>query len=142
MNSQPKKIRSINKFNPSLNLKGHNRNQSINLPLGTPTQSNRPLNKELLNEKSHSPVNISCLSARGSNLLNLKGSNNTMYKNEEHKGGLILDGNNSFRYNSGMKKIENSTNQLDKNLGKNKSNTNLNLLGTVKSKFIKIFINI
>ena len=134
MNSQPNKIRSINKFNPAINPKSHIRHQSMNLPLGTPTQLKRPFNKENTTDKNSSPRNISSVSARGSKNLYSKGSNSNLIKNEENYKGLILDGNNSIRYNSGMKKYETPSNQIDKSMGNNKSNTNLNLLGTIKSK--------
>lgn len=137
MNPQPRKITSINKFNPAINIKGHVRHQSINLPLGTPTQSKRPLNKENILDKSPSPSNISSVSARGVKNINFKSSNSNLFKNEEQKAGGIIDGNNSFRYNSGLKKFEiPNSSQADRNLGNNKSNTNLNLLGTIKSNLI------
>ncbi len=121
MNPQPRKITSINKFNP---LKAHVRNQSINLPLGTPTQSKRPLNKENIMDKSPSPSNISSVSARGVKNINFKSSNTNLIRNEEHKGGV--DANNSLRNNSGFKKFEiPNNNQTDRNSCNNKSNTNL-----------------
>lgn len=139
MNPQPRKITSINKFNHAINIKGHVRHQSINLPLGTPTQSKRPLNKENILDKSPSPSNISSVSARGVKNLNFKSSNTSMVRNEENKGGVILDVNNSLRYNPGLKKFEiPNNNHTDRNLGNNKSNTNLNLLGTIKSNLLSI----
>lgn len=136
MNFQPKKITSISKFNPAMNAKGHLRNPSINLPLGTPTQSKRPLNKENINEKNQSPLNISSVSTRGVKNINLKSSNTNLLRNEEHKTGLILDLSNNIKYNSGIKKNDiPSTSHTDRNLGNNKSNLNLNLLGTIKSIF-------
>ena len=134
MNPQPRKITSINKFNPALNIKGHVRHQSINLPLGTPTQSKRPINKESLLDKSPSPSNINSVSTRGAKNINFKASNSNLLRNEEHKGGAIIDTNNTYKYNSGLIKFEiPNNNQTDRNLGNNKSNTNLNLLGTMKS---------
>lgn len=143
MNPQPRKITSINKFNPAINIKGHVRHQSINLPLGTPTQSKRPLNKENVLDKSHSPSNISSVSARAVKNINFKASNSNLIRNEEQKGGVILDANNSFKYNPGLRKFEiPNKNQNDRNLGNNKSNTNLNFLGTMKSNIILFKFNL
>jgi hypothetical protein len=148
MNPPPRKITSINKFNLATNNKGHVRHQSINLPLGTPTQLKRPLNKENSMDKSHSPSNINSVSARGVKNINFKSSYSNFFRNEEQKSGMAVDANNSFRNNSGFKKFEiPSSHQAERNLGNNKSNTNLNLLGTIKSNlilfmnFIKIIFN-
>lgn len=149
MNVQPKKIRSINKFVPAINSKmQHIRHQSMNLPLGTPTQSKRPFGKDISNDKSHSQSNVGPISARDSKNVNFKASipsGININKQEENNKSLVLDANNSsFKINPPLKKFDTPNNvSAEKSISNNKSNKNINLVGTIKSKtyvFINIFL--
>lgn len=130
MNPQTKKINPINKLIPSGSIKTQLKNPSTNLPMGTPTQSKRPLIK---NQFDKSPKNQGNYSARGEKNLNLKGSSSNFSglrtKNDQSRNSLI----ESNRMNSAGKGI-------DKLNVTKKSNPNLNLFGVIKGKYIKIYL--
>jgi hypothetical protein len=141
MNSQPKKIRPINKLIPTGNIKPQAKNPSYNLAMGTPIQSKRPFNKDQ-NGKSASPLNQGNLSARGSKNVNLKGSSSNFgagMRNNDNSKSSYLDANNAFRMNSAGKKLDYKGNGVNKISANNKSNQNLNLYGVIKGKNLIYF---
>lgn len=147
MNSNAKKIKSINKLIPSgvgvLN-KIQPKNPSYNLPMGTPIQSKRPFNKE--NEKSPSHLNGN-FSARGPKNVNFKVSSSNFGRNNEnqHTKSSYLDANNSFRMNSAGKKLEyqqpSQRKSVDNSATKKTTNSSVsNLYGVIKGKNINYYI--
>ena len=96
--SQPKKITSINKFNPVVN-KVNPRNTLINISIGTPIQSKR----SFLNQ---SPSGINPISARVGKNTGGRGSTiNSLVgiKHNENEKNSTIEGSNSLRYIQGIK---------------------------------------
>jgi len=134
MNSQAKKIRSINKLIPTGNNKPQPKNPSYNLPLGTPIQSKRPFNKE--NEKSPTNYNQGNFSARGTKNINLKVSSSNFgagMRNNNNSKSSYLDANSSLRMNSAGKKVDFQRKSVD-STNKSTVSSVTNLYGVIKGK--------
>lgn len=135
--SQAKKIKTINKLIPTGNTKNI-KNPSYNMPMGTPIQSKRPFTRD--NEKSPSYQNKGNLSARGSQKINMKVSSSNFGANNrnDNSKSSYLDANNSFRMNSAGKKIDSQRKSVDSAKKTNSSLTNL--YGAIKGKILFIYL--